>query len=50
MRVEWGLQPIGIGWIIALITLVVVVVLWFVGGVDHQVLALIGALAVARLT
>jgi hypothetical protein len=46
-----SLPAVSIGWLIALIVLVVCVVLWLVGGPPNErVLALIAALAVARLT
>lgn len=46
-----SIPGLSLGWIIALIVLVVCVVIWLVGGPpDERVLALIAALAVARLT
>lgn len=44
------MPAISVGWIVALIVLVVCVVLFMVGGpISHLALALIAALAVARL-
>lgn len=39
-----------LGALIAILVLVICVVLWIVGGVAHEVLGLIAALALARLT
>lgn len=47
---SFQLPAIGIGWIIALLVLVVVIVLFFVDDYSREaLLALIGALALARL-
>jgi hypothetical protein len=46
---NWGIQPISIGWLIALIILIVVVVLVVTSAIDTKLALLIGGLAVARL-
>ena len=46
-----GGHPFGIGALIALVVLLICIILWVVGHAlsDHEILGLIGALAVARL-
>jgi len=45
------IAPSGIGWVIALIVLILCVVFYFLGGkADPMTLLLIGLLAIARLT
>jgi hypothetical protein len=49
VQTQWGIQPISVGWIIALIVLVVTVVLVVTNAIDPKLALLIGGLAVARL-
>jgi uncharacterized membrane protein (DUF485 family) len=42
--------PSGVGAVIAVIVLVLVIVFWAIGQMDPRMAALLGALAVARLT
>ncbi|HYY57904.1 MAG TPA: hypothetical protein VE842_11275 [Pyrinomonadaceae bacterium] len=51
MRFGTYTTPGTVGWIIALIVLILCVVLWFIGRplTDAQTLGLIGAVALARL-
>lgn len=46
---RWGIQAIGIGWLIAVLVLVLVIVFWATGQLDAKLALLIGGLAVARL-
>lgn len=47
---NWGIAPISIGWLLAVLVLVGVFVLWLTGQLDPKLALLIGGLAVARLT
>lgn len=44
------LPAISIGWVIALVILILVVVLFFIGQIDGKMAFFIGGLALARLT
>lgn len=46
---NFTLPAISIGWVIALIILVLVIVLFFIGQLDARAAALFGGLALARL-
>jgi hypothetical protein len=49
MRVQWSVPPITVGWILALLVLVLTVVFVAIGRLDFVDGGLIAALAVARL-
>lgn len=51
MSVQQGIaiQPITLGWIIAVIVLILAIILIVIGQLDYKVGGLIAALAVARL-
>jgi len=50
MQTSWTLPAISVGWLIALLVLVIDVVLLVLGNIDTRLGLLIGGLAVARLT
>lgn len=47
---NWGIAPISIGWLLAILILVLVIVFYATGQLDAKLALLIGGLAVARLT
>jgi len=50
MQTNWGLAPLSIGFLIALVVLVVVVALAVTDQLDVKLAFMIGGLAVARMT
>jgi hypothetical protein len=49
LQTNWGVQAISVGWLIALVVLLVVIVLAVTGQLDTKLAFLIGGLAAARL-
>jgi hypothetical protein len=49
MRVQWSVPPITVGWIIALLVLILCIVLAVVGRMDVLEAGLIGGVALSRL-